>query len=476
MKKIGFFLGPGLLLGMLLLPAPAALSIEAWRVLALSALVLVWWITEAVPIAVTSLLPMVGLPLLGIGDMKAAATPYASPIVYLFMGGFMLALSLEKWHLHRRIALNIVKLTGTNANGIILGFLLATAFLSMWISNTATAIMMLPIALSVVDLLTRGAKHYPPEHIRAFAVSMMLVVAYGASIGGTATIIGTPPNVVFAGFIRENYQVEVTFLQWMAVGTPFAIGLLIATYFMLVHLIFPNRLGKFEGATELIESEVAALGTPTRAERLTFLVFVCTAGAWIFREPINQVLPFRIGDEEIAILAMLALFVIPVNWKKQEFLLEWKDTEKLPWGILLLFGGGLSLAGALKDVGLIDLIGNQFKDASVAGFWIILGLSTVSLYLTEVMSNVALVTVFLPVVGGVAVGMGIPPVMMCVPVTLAASCAFMLPMGTPPNAIVFASGHIRITDMVRAGFWLNLITVIFTALLAQWLLPLVFGA
>lgn len=476
MKKIGFFLGPGLLLGMLLLPAPAALSIEAWRVLALSALILVWWITEAVPIAVTSLLPMVGLPLLGIGDMKAAATPYASPIVYLFMGGFMLALSLEKWHLHRRIALNIVKLTGTNANGIILGFLLATAFLSMWISNTATAIMMLPIALSVVDLLTRGAKHYPPEHIRAFAVSMMLVVAYGANIGGTATIIGTPPNVVFAGFIRENYEIEVTFLQWMAVGTPFAVCLLIATYIMLVYFMFPNHLGKFEGAAELIESEVEALGAPSRAERLTFVVFIFTAGAWIFRELINRVLPFRLGDEEIAILATLALFVIPVNWKKQEFLLEWKDTEKLPWGILLLFGGGLSLAAALKDVGLIDLIGNQFKDASVAGFWIILGLSAVSLYLTEVMSNVALVTVFLPVVGGVAVGMGIPPMMMCVPVTLAASCAFMLPMGTPPNAIVFASGHIRITDMVRAGFWLNLITVIFTALLAQWLLPLVFGA
>jgi len=475
MKKIGYFLGPLLFLFMLLLPPQGGLTPEAWRVLALSALVLIWWITEAMPIALTALLPMVCLPLLGVSDMKTAATPYASPIVYLFMGGFMLALALEKWSLHRRIALNIVRMTGTNANGIILGFLLATAFLSMWISNTATAIMMLPIALSVIDLLSRSGADYEPGRIRAFAASMMLVVAYGANIGGTATIIGTPPNVVFAGFIRENYNIEVSFLQWMAIGLPFALLLLAATYFLLVYVLLPNRLGRFAGASELIAREVEALGAPSRAERLTFLIFILTAGAWIFRDMLNQWLPFRLGDEEIAILATVALFITPVDWKSQRFLLEWRDTDKLPWGILLLFGGGLSLAAALKDVGLIDLIGNQFKDAGIARFWLVLGLAAVSLYLTEVMSNVALVTVFLPVVGGIATGMGIPPLLLCIPVTLAASCAFMLPMGTPPNAIVFASGHLRMTDMVKTGFWLNLVTVAVTALLTEWLIPWILG-
>lgn len=476
LNRIGLFLGPLAFITILLLPAPEGMSIEAWRVLAVAALMLIWWISEGVPIPVTSLVPMVALPLLGVQEMTTAAAPYASPIVFLFMGGFMLALALEKWQLHRRIALSIVTLTGTNANGIILGFMLATAFLSMWISNTATAVMMLPIALSVVGLLTRGqSPNDAPGGVQRFALAMMLGIAYAANIGGTATIIGTPPNVVFAGFMRETFQREVTFAQWMMLGVPFAGILLAITYWMLVKLLFPNRLGRFAGAQAVIQQELAELGRMGKAERRTLVVFVGTALAWIFRAQLNALLPIDTGDEEIAILATIILFLVPVDFKKYTFLLEWKDTEKLPWGILLLFGGGLSLAAALKEVGLIDLIGAQFVGANISGFWLILGLSTVSLFLTEIMSNVALVTVFLPVVGGVATGLDIMPLYVCVPVTLAASCAFMLPMSTPPNAIVFASGHLKISDMARAGIVLNIITILLVALLVEFLLPLVFA-
>lgn len=476
LNRIGLFLGPLAFITILLLPVPTGMSVEAWRVLAIAALMLIWWISEGVPIPVTSLVPMVALPLLGVQDMTTAAAPYASPIVFLFMGGFMLALALEKWQLHRRIALTIVKMTGTNANGIILGFMLATAFLSMWISNTATAVMMLPIALSVVGLLTRGQSPSDATGgVKRFALALMLGIAYAANIGGTATIIGTPPNVVFAGFMRETFQREVTFAQWMLLGLPFAAILLTLTYWVLVKLLFPNRLGRFAGAQAIIQQELSELGRMDKAERRTLVVFVGTALAWIFRSQLNALLPIDTGDEEIAILATIILFLVPVDFKRYTFLLEWKDTEKLPWGILLLFGGGLSLAAALKEVGLIDLIGAQFVGANISGFWLILGLSAVSLFLTEIMSNVALVTVFLPVVGGVATGLDIMPLYVCVPVTLAASCAFMLPMSTPPNAIVFASGHLRISDMAKAGIVLNLITIVLVAVLVEFLLPLIFS-
>lgn len=475
LKKTGLFLGPLIFLILLLLPAPAAITPEGWRVLALASLMLIWWISEAVPLPVAALLPMVGLPLLEIDNMQAAAAPYADPIVFLFMGGFMIALAMERWNLHRRIALNIVRLTGTNANGIILGFMLATWAISMWISNTATAVMMLPIALSVIDLLTRRKDAYPEAGIRNFAVAMMLGIAYGANIGGTATIIGTPPNVVFAGYIRQTFNYEVSFAKWMLVGLPFATILLGLTYLLLVRVLFPNRLGRFAGAAQLIEEELKELGPITLAERRTLVVFVATALCWIFRVQIIGLLPWlKLTDPIIAMVAAVALFVIPVDFPKFQFLLDWKDTERLPWGILLLFGGGLSLAAALEKTGLISLIGEQFAHVQNATFLIILGLSTVSLFLTEVMSNVALVTVLLPMVGGIAVAADIRPLLVCMPVTLAASCAFMLPMSTPPNAIVFASGYLRVPQMARAGFFLNLITIVLVALIVHFLMPLVF--
>ena len=482
MKKIGLFIGPFILLVVLVSPPPFQLSREAWNVIGLAAIMLIWWVTEAVPIAVTSLLPIVLLPAMQIYGIKTAAAPYASPIVFLFMGGFMLALAMERWNLHRRIALNIVRITGTNANGIILGFMLATAFLSMWISNTATTVMMLPIAVSVIDLLISDDKNNSQNMgTKAFAVSLMIGIAYAANIGGTATLVGTPPNVVFAGFLERSYDIKVDFANWMLMAFPFALLLLLITYFMLTKVLFANHLGKFAGASDLIQKKVQQLGNLSRSEAKVLVVFILTALAWITKKHINHGLglvkangDIELTDHMIAIFATLALFIIPSDGKKDRALLEWKDTERLPWGILLLFGGGLSLADALRHVGLIDLIGAQFSGLSVSGFIIILGLTAVSLFLTEVMSNVALVTVFLPVVAAVAIGMDINLLYLCIPVTLTASCAFMLPMSTPPNAIVFASGKIQIKDMVKAGLVLNIIAIILIAIWTNSILPLVF--
>lgn len=461
LRKIGLGLGPLLFLSILLIPAPQGFSVEAWKVIAMAAFMLTWWITEAVPLAVTSLLPIILLPLLGVSDTKTAAAPYANPVVFLFMGGFMIALAMEKWDLHRRIALNIVRMTGTNANGIILGFFLATAAISMWISNTATTVMMLPIATSVIGLLSKNNKDVSRQGIQYFALGMMLAIAYGANIGGTATIIGTPPNVVFAGFMRSQFDYEVSFAKWMLMAVPFTILMLLIAYLLIVRVLYPNKLGKFAGAEELIQQEVDELGDISPGEKRTLIIFVTTALLWVLRANINSWIPgLELTDEGIAMIATVALFVTPLHFGEGRFVLDWHDTQKLPWGILLLFGGGLSLAAALADTGIIDMVGNQFSGLQNANLLIILGLSTVSLFLTEVMSNVALVTIFLPVVGGIAQGAGIDPLEVCIPVTLAASCAFMLPMSTPPNAIVFASGHLTIPQMVRAGLILNLTTIL----------------
>ena len=476
LKKIGLWTGPALMVLMLLLPHPEALTPEAWKVLAMAALMIVWWVTEAIPIPVTSLLPIICLPLLGVGSVKESAAPYSNPVVFLFMGGFMVAIAMEKWNLHRRIALSIILLTGTNANGILLGFMLATGFLSMWISNTATAVMMLPIAVSVIELLTRNNGESNEKGIRNFALAMMLGIAYCASIGGMATIIGTPPNVVLKGFVRDQYNYEIGFGQWMLAGFPFAALLLGITWFMLVKVLYPNKLGNFEGGKELIRQEFAQLGAMSKGEVGALVVFAGTALLWMFGGLINKVIPgLKLSDEGIALIGATALFLYPLDFGKGKFILDWRDTQHLPWGILLLFGGGLSLADALAKTGIIDLIGNQFAGLESAGFLLILGLTAVSLYLTEVMSNVALVTIFLPVVGGVAVGAGIDPILVLMPVTLAASCAFMLPMSTPPNAIVFASGHIKIAQMVRAGFWLNIIAILLIAALVEPMVQLIFS-
>ncbi|WP_299452706.1 DASS family sodium-coupled anion symporter [uncultured Microscilla sp.] len=478
-RQLGLFAGPLLFLLIIwVTPETPFLGVPAFHALAVGTWMIVWWVTEAVALPVTALLPIVLFPLAGVLPIKEAAASYANPIIFLFMGGFMLALALEKWKLHLRIALNIVRLTGTNANGIILGFMLATAALSMWISNTATTVMMLPIGVSVIEILRSKAPNQPlSKGTRYFSLSMMLGIAYAANIGGIATIIGTPPNTVLAGILNEKFGYTIDFARWLAFGFPLMLVLLGITYLFLVKILYPNRLGNFEGAQQVIKDELAKLGKVSKAERIVLALFLTTALAWIFKNALNNAFPaWKLTDATIAMVATVALFVTPVDYKKGVFVLEWKDTERLPWGILLLFGGGLSLATALSKVGIIGVIGDGVGvvSGSLSIPMIFLILIALMLFMTEIMSNVALTAVLVPVVAGIAVGLNENPLWMTIPVTIASSCAFMLPMATPPNAIVFASGHIKVSQMVKVGIWLNLIAVLLLALLANTVLPYVF--
>lgn len=447
--------------------APESIGEEAWKVFALALLMILWWITEAVPLAVTAMLPIFFLPFLGISTIEEATSAYANPLIYLFLGGFMIALAMEKWNLHLRIALTIVKMTGTKANQMVLGFMLATALLSMWISNTATTVMMLPIAVSVLALVTRGTNN--KEGLDRLALSMMLGIAYAASIGGIATIIGTPPNLVLVGFLQETYGIEISFFNWMLLAVPFSLVLLVITYFILVKVLYPNGLGELMGLSDLIEKEIVGLGKMGKGEKGTLIVFVITACCWMFREILNKALPFELTDPGIAVFAAIVLFLIKSEHGTP--VLDWDDTKALPWGILMLFGGGIGLAQAMGKTGIIQIIGDYFSNLPEGNtLFILIGLTTVSLFLTEVMSNVALVTVFVPVVSAVAVGMGTDPTYLSIPVAIAASCAFMLPMATPPNAIVFASGHVKVVQMVRVGIWLNIISIVLITALIHYCL------
>lgn len=468
---LGLIGGP-LLFALALPLRPEGLEPEAWKVICMAGFMLIWWISEAVPLAVTALLPILLLPILGVMSVRQAAAPYASDIVFLFLGGFLLALGIEKWRLHRRIALNIVRLTGTGTNRIVLGFMLATAVLSMWISNTATTVMMLPIATSVIALLVpeegEGA-----HGVRRFALVLMLGIAYGANIGGTATLIGTPPNIVMAGILESNHGINIGFLDWMKVGIPFAALMLLLSYFLLVKVIYPIGIRNFGGASEIINNALDELGAMRRGELRVMFIFLFTASLWIARKAINEAWPdLGLTDTGIAILAGILLFVVPSGQEDREPLLRWKDTQRLPWGILLLFGGGLALAGALNAVGLIEMIGTAFTGmVGTKILWIVLGLAAVSLFMTEFMSNVALTSVLIPVVAAIAIGLGKDPLAFAVPVTLAASCAFMLPMATPPNAIVFASNRVTVAQMVRAGFVHNVLAIALIWLFCSYLLP-----
>ena len=461
-KLVALGIGP-LLFGAI----SVGLSVEglddnAIRVIAAAAWLVVWWMTEAVPLPVTALLPLVLFPLLNIFSISEAAMPYASPIVFLFMGGFIIALAMERRNLHRRIALNLIRLTGTDANGIILGFMLATAFLSMWISNTATTVMMLPIALSVVELLKEQSAEGDSPGYRRFALGLMLCIAYSANIGGTTTIIGTPPNVVLVGYRQEFYQQEIAFGRWLLVGIPVCVILLAATYWMVTRVLFPHRLGQLAGSRTLIADKLRALGAMSRAEVLVALVFGLTAFGWVFQSSLNEWLGGRYLDNTIVAMdGGILMFIVPASLRPHEYLLDWESTTRLPWGILLLFGGGLCLAKAMETTGIVQWVGDRIaSQPDITLWWLILLLTAFMLFMTEIMSNVALVVIFVPVVFGIADGLGIEPMYLAVPVTLASSCAFMMPVSTPPNAVVFSSGYIRIGEMARAGLLLNLLSIV----------------
>lgn len=476
-SRFGFFLGPAFFLLILFIVPDDFISADAPKVLALAAWMVTWWISEAVPIPVTAFLPMVGFPLMGIMKIGEATAPYANSIIFLFMGGFMIALALEKHRLHERIALNLIRFTGTSGNGIILGFMLATAFLSMWISNTATAVMMLPIATSVIRLIIKDVETFQEiEHKneRHFALGLMLSIGYAASLGGMATIIGTPPNVVFVGLLNDFFGTKITFAQWFVIGFPVAALLVLSNYFVVTRWLFPNNLSHIKGSDVLLKEKLKQLGSLQKQEKLVLLVFGFTAFMWMFQGAINAVLKLDLfNDTTIAMCGGMLMFMVPIDFKKGEFLLTWRDTEKMAWGILFLFGGGLCLADGLNDAGIIPAVGEWVAGQSSFTIWLSLSLIIISVLLSEVMSNVALVNVFVPVVFGIATVMNVNPILLGMPVTLGASIALMSPIATPPNAIVFSSGYIRIQDMVKAGAVLNVISVIiiwiFSITAMEWL-------
>jgi sodium-dependent dicarboxylate transporter 2/3/5 len=473
-KTIGLILGPVSFITFNLLPDLISGSPSANAVLATASWMIIWWVTEAVSISVTALLPLLLFPLLDVMPMNDVGSNYGSPIIFLFFGGFVLALALEKVNLHRRIALTIINITGTTPERVILGFMIATASLSMWISNTASTVVMLPIALSVIQLLTDDEDGFTDQD-RNFALSVMLGIAFSANAGGIATVIGTPPNSVLIGLLENEYQIEISFLRWMTFGLPISLILITICYLVLVKWMFPCRDLTFGASRSLIREELLKLGPTSPREKMVLSIFGVTVFLWIFRTLINQFIPgLDLSDTSISMLAAISLFAVPFNLRKWEFILTWKDTSRLAWGILILFGGGLALARGMSSSGLVDLVSGAIAGAEVSILFTAFLLIALMLFMTELMSNVALVAVLAPVVAGIAIGLDLPMLHLLIPVTIASSCAFMLPMATPPNAIVFASGYIRVHQMARVGFILNCISILLLVLIFQFVMPLLF--
>ncbi|MBI4410119.1 MAG: SLC13/DASS family transporter [Gemmatimonadetes bacterium] len=469
-RRVGLPAGAVAFLLVLLAP-PFALPPAAQRTAAVAALMAIWWMTEAIPLAATALLPLALFPVLGVLDPQQTAAPYANPVIFLFLGGFLIAQAMERWGLHRRVALGVVSAVGAGPRRLVLGFMAATAFISLWISNTATTAMMLPVALALAEVLR------PPEPTAPFpfAKALMLGIAYAATIGGIGTLIGTPPNAVFAAAARELLGSEVSFVDWMAVGLPVVLVLLPLAWALLVFVLFPPG-GLGAEAAALLRAPRAGWGPLRRGEALTLVVFTLTAAAWLLREPkdlgvfvvpgLTQLAP-GVEDATIAIAGALLLFLLPVNWREGVFVLDWSAAKGLPWGVLLLFGGGLSLARAFESSGLTAEVGQALAALSGVPGWMLLGVTVAALiFLSELASNTAVAAMSMPVLAASAHGLGQEPLVFMAAGALASSTAFMLPVGTPPNALVFGSGYLGMRDMMRAGIWLNLASIAAVTLVA----------
>ena len=448
---------------------PIHFETKANTVLAIACLMVFLWISEALPMATTAMLPIILFPLFNILPIKDTAKSYGDPIIFLFMGGFFLGLAIEKWNLHKRIALNIIHKTGTNGNKIILGFILATGSLSMWLSNTATTMMLFPIAMSVIHVMQENNKN---GNIKNFSITLMLAIAYASNLGGIATIIGTPPNVAYVGFIKEHLAIEIPFVKWMLLCMPLSIVLLMTLYFVMVKIMYLNKIKSDIKTENYIYEEVKKLGKISVPEKRVLLIFILTALLWIFQSLINKLIPIKLDDTIVAMICAILLFVIPSGNENQE-ILKWKDTHAMPWGILILFGGGLALAKGLETVGIIQLLGNSVAEIAPQNiFLLILLVTTISVFISELLSNVAQVIIFAPVVTSIAISMHVHPLLLGIPMTLGASCAGMLPMGTPPNAIAFSSGKIELKDMLKTGFVMNIISILLITIFCYFILPL----
>lgn len=493
-QRIGFYLGIPLFLLILLLPTPEGLSEAGHRTLAVACLMAFWWITEALPIPATSLLPLALFPLLGIMNYREVAPNYADTNIMLLMGGFFLAITMQKWELHRRLALRIVNIIGTSPRRVILGFMCASALISMWISNTSTTLMMYPIGLAVILHFMSLQKNDPseggPRLDANFQTVLMLGIAYSASVGGIGTLIGTPPNVIFAGAVNTLYPnaPQIEFFRWLLIGFPLVVIFIPIIWLILTRLIFPISHFELAGGRKYIQEQLQGLGKITRGERLTLYVFIATAFGWIFRRNIemgfftipgwSNLLGIEkwVSDTTVAILAALILFAIPVNWKKGIFLLDWKWAVQIPWGLLILFGGGIALAKGFQSSGLAAWIGSKLSllihvPVIVMIFCICLMLT----FLTEVTSNTAITTLFMPILAATAMAMKTHPFLLMIPATISASCAFMLPVATAPNAIIFGSGYVSISDMAKAGVVINIVGAVLITILTYLLAIPVFN-
>lgn len=492
-QKTGLFLGPLLFLALVLLPQPEGLQPEGQKTMAVAALMACWWITEALPIPATALIPLVAFPYLGIMNYRDVAPNYGDSIIFLFMGGFFLAVTMQKWNLHKRLALKTVRFIGTSRRKLVLGFMVATAFISMMISNTSTTLLMYPIGLAVLmhaaDVESAELAHLNrSEH--NFKTAMMLGIAYAASVGGIATLIGTPPNVIFAGAVASLYPdaPPVEFSQWLLIGIPLVVLFLPLIWLLLTRVIFPIPTGESSRGRDYIDEEIAELGRPNHGERLTSVMFVITALALIFRRNIDlQVITIPgwtnlagiaeyVSDTTVIMSAAALLFIIPVNLGKGEFLLDWQSAVRIPWGILILFGGGIALARAFQSTGLAAWFGTKLTALSALPVvLVILLLCLMVTFMTEVTSNTAMATIFMPILASTAIAMQVHPFLLMIPATISASCAFMMPVATPPNAIIFGSGYVSISEMTRAGVWLNIMGAILVTALVYLLAFPIFG-
>ena len=477
-QRIGLVLGPALFV--LMFAAENRQDVmppEAWRVAAIGIWMAIWWATEAIPVFATALLPIIAFAPLGIAPIREAAAPYANPIIYLFMGGFIMALALEKWNLHRRIALAILERVGTDGRRLIGGFMFVCALLSMWMTNTSTTMMLLPIVLSVIGVIRDNVEDLTPRARTNFEIAMLLGLAYSASIGGLATLVGTPPNALLVGFMAENYGVQISFARWMLVGIPVTLIMLPVAWLLLTRLIFPVDIPASKAVNQHLHAMREAMGPITTPEKRVAIVFVLVILCWMLRRPVTEWLGLTgISDSGIVMTAALLLFMLPSGDRLRPSLMTWQDTSRLPWGVLILFGGGLSLAGAVSESGLALWLGEGLAPLNALGIAVlIVSAVTLVIFLTELTSNLATTATLLPVVGAIALQAGVPPIMLTVPVTIAASCAFMLPVATPPNAIVFATGAISIPQMVRAGIALNIAGIIVVTLIALYAAPWLLG-
>lgn len=481
-KKIGLVLGPLLFVLVKILPTPEGMSAEANTVLAVILWIAVWWVTEAIPIPVTSLLPIILFPLGGVMETGEVTASYGDSLIFLFAGSFMIALSMEKWNLHKRVALSIISFVGTNPNTIILGFMIATAFISMWISNTATTMLMIPIAIAVTKQFADQLKaktdldnqtDMTPGNFR-FGTALMLGLAYSATIGGFGSLIGAPANIILAGTLKNLYDLEISFLNWLLFGVPIVVILIPLLWLYLTRVAFPMKIKGIPGGREIIKNDLDKLGKMSYEEKVVTTIFALTALAWITRSFfLNNFIP-NLDDALIAVIGGSLLFLIPAK-NKSGTIMDWKTALKLPWGILWLFGGGLALAAGIMSSGLDQWIGSLIGSFENVPIIIAIALIVMMItILTEFTSNTATATMAYPIVAVVATTLGINPILLMIAANMGATFAYMFPVAAPPNAIVFGTGYVKMSHMALTGLWLNILSIIFSVLVVYFYVPIVF--